>query len=260
MEVVGIYLEGRREGPISPQLFEAAYHTLEKILSRHNVPISHYALSSSDQKRKHYKKYGSAWHRQRLERGFTGIDMVGFCAASGDSDAPAYDWFAMANFSHAGKYVSAEILIDRKYVELDSAALRASLTSLIKLTRWEFGWGLQRCRSKDPHLFLSGMATGRFIDKWEERNINLWYACHDPDVRRRHLRDVFHLNIINEDLLAQPVGISDFKAFILDDVSSTLERLDDDLWLWTVDAGQETVIRRKLRDEPILISKHASLD
>jgi len=255
MDMVGIHFEALT-GETTIIQRKRAYSALEQAMERHGVKITYYAMSSLDQKRGHYKKYGGSWHKKRLQKGFGGIDSLGFCANPANSNAPAYDWTATANFGWTLK-TKLTVLLPIENCDLEGPEYRETLEAFSALADWDYGWVAIGDRNKGIAPYTSGDYNDGRLAKEETERVDLWYVSSYQDTEKRltHLRDVFLNNFITDSHLEFPLFGKTLKDFIRKDQSSTLSPLSNGVWLWKIKAKSLSKIREKIVPSGLLLSR-----
>ena len=258
MDMVGIHF-GTLKSVTSISQRKCAYFALERAMQRHGVKITYYSMSSLDQKRGHYKKYGNSWHRKRLEKGFEGIDGLGFCANPEKSNAPSYDWTATANFSWTSK-TSLTLLLPMENCDLNGSKYRETIKEFSGLAVWDYGWCTQGDRNKGIAPFTAGDYDDGNLSKEDNECLDLWYVSSysEPKKRTTHLRDIFQSNFVTETHLEFPVFGKTLREFIQTDKSSKISQLSESLWIWTVDTTSIPRVRKKLQPSGVLLSRPAT--
>ena len=205
------------------------------------------------------KKYGGALHKRTLEDNFapTKDGSLGFsiyCNPAG-SDAPAYDYLALANYSYLPSESEAVLTFyaEDRYIDAPSSALEQLLGEVAALETWNFGQALSWPVEREPYMHLIG---GMRRDGSEEsRRQDKWYAAQAPE-RLVKVRDVYPYNMLNAQQLAQPLpGSATLRDFIARDPDSALKPLAPGLELWTVEPEETERVRAALAGTGILIAE-----
>lgn len=257
MDMVGIHFETLKADASIAQR-KSAYYALERALRRHEVKITHYQMSSLDQKRGHYKKYGNNCHKKRLEKRFEGIDLLGFCANPKESNAPSYDWTAMADFGWTSK-TSLTLLLPKENCDLDGSKYRETIKEFSVLADWDYGWCIQGDRNKGIAPLTSGDYDDGNLSKEDNECMDLWYASSYSETEKRinYLRDIFSDNFVTEAHLEFPIFGKTLREFIRQDKGSTIAPLSEHMWIWSVDTQSIPRIRKKLQPSGVLLSRPA---
>lgn len=258
MEMVGIHFETLNAGASIAQR-KCAYFALERALQRHGVKITFYSMSSLDQKRGHYKKYGNSWHRKRLEKGFERIDGLGFCANPEKSNVPSYDWTATADYSWTSK-TSLTLLLPKENCDLNGSKYRETIKEFSDLAVWDYGWCTQGDRNAGIASFTAGDYNDGNLSKEDNECMNLWYVSSHSETEKRtnHLRDIFQSNFVTEAHLEFPIFGKTLREFIRTDKSSKISQLSESLWNWTVDIDSIPRVRKQLQSSGVLLSRPAT--
>lgn len=256
MDMVGIHFEALRTGASIAQR-ESAYFALVLALERHGVKITHYSFWSLDShKSGHYKKYGGSWHKKRLEKGFSEIDGLVFCSTPKNSNAPSYDWTAMADFSWAVR-TTLTLLLPKENCDLEGQEYRATIQTFSTLADWDYGWVVLGDRNKGVAPYTSGDYSDGRLSKEDNERLELWGVSSYSVKEKRitHLRDIFHHNYLTYTHLEFPIFGKTLREFIRQDKSSTITPLSDSLWLWIVDTESLSNVREKLQPSGLLLSR-----
>jgi len=258
MDMVGVHFESLKDGTSINQR-KRAYFALERAMHRHGVKITYYSMSPRDQKRGHYKKYGSNWHMKRLEKEFEGIDSLGFCANPEKSNAPAYDWTASVDFSWTSR-TRLTLLLPKENCDLNGSEYRETIKEFSNLAEWDYGWCTQGDRNAGISPYTSGDYDDGNLSKEENELIDLWYVSSYSETEKRltHLRDIFQINFVTESHLEFPIFRKTLREFIRKEKSSTLVPLTDNMWTWTIDTKSIPSVREKLRSSGMLLSRPAT--
>lgn len=256
MDMVGIHFESLKTGASIAQR-ESAYFALELAMERHGVKITHYSLWSLDSHNSgHYKKYGGSWHKKRLEKGLSEIDGLVFCANPKNSNAPSYDWTAMADFSWTVT-TSLTLLLPKENCDLSGPEYLRTVQVFSALADWNYGWVILGNKNKGVAPITSGNYSDGCLSKQDEARQNLWYVSSYSEKEKRitYLRDIFHHNYVKSAHLDFPIFGKSLREFIKRDKSSTLTPLSGGLWLWIVDVKSLSNVRETLQPSGLLLSR-----
>lgn len=234
----------------------SAYEGLEAIVRDLGVEPTYFSAWDG-LSRGGWQKYGGAQNRRALEQRLEGICLVGLAANPTGSSQPAYDSFVQASFgySEAEEQTFLEVVIHEPYLSIGNAPCDSLVNKLAQFWQWDYGFGLERNAGRSPSTFLGG-ALSRTETPEEKRRIEAWYACYQPEERRKRVRDIFPYNMVGPEHLAHrlPDGRS-LREFIEADADSELRPLADNLWLWKVNADRTEAMRDKLRGTGIIIAE-----
>lgn len=206
------------------------------------------------------KKYGGALHRRTLKDNFAptkdgSLGFSVFCNPTG-SDAPAYDYLALANYSYLPSQSETVITFyaEDRYIQLPSPTFEQLLAEIAALQVWDFGHALSYPVEREPYMHLIG---GKRRDGSEEsRRQDRWYATYQPSERLTRLRDVYTYNMLNAQQLAYPLSASTtLRKFIASDPDSALRPLVPGLELWTVQPEETERVRAALSGTGVLITE-----
>jgi hypothetical protein len=233
-----------------------AYETMLNMFHEINLEANWFGAGDG-QSRTQWKRFGGAFHQKVMEAAGVGYQSVSLCVTLHDSRAPAYENVAEASFlfSPVGKQVSFTAMIHEPYMIIGSPNCEAILAKLASIWQWEFGFSLARDSAKLPMAFISG-GISRTETPEEKRRIETWYACYQPEERRKRLWDIFPYNMVGPEHLAHrlPDGRT-LRALIEADADSELCPLGANLSLWKVKPDRTEAMRDKLRGTGIVITE-----
>lgn len=233
-----------------------SYNALSDIFRRLGLPPTYF--SADDGKgRGEYKKFGGAFHKRVLDCETRGYRSVGFAANPGEGEAPGYDRIIEGafGFSPEGQRVSVTLVVNEPYLACGSEVCDTIIGELSGLWQWDYGFGFERSAESRPIGYLLG--GGSNLQSPEDaRRGQLWYACYQPEERRKRVRDIFPCNMVGPQHLAHrlPDGRS-LREFIKADPDSELRPLTDSLWLWKVQLDRTEAVREKLLGRGIIIAE-----
>lgn len=234
----------------------ASYHAIAGVMQELHLQPTYF--SADDGKgRGEYKKFGGAFHRRVLDGETQGYRSIGLAATPPESDSPAYDAMMEVSFgfSPEGQRISATLVVNEPYVICGSKACDALVNELARLWQWDYGFGFERDAATRPIGYLLG-GDSNLQSAEDARRGQLWYACYQPEERRKRVRDIFPYNMVGPEHLLRrlPDGRS-LQEFIEGDADSELRPLADNLWLWKVKADRIEDLREKLRGTGIIIAE-----
>jgi len=203
-----------------------------------------------------YKKFNGAAHKKILSVAFKGYESCNLSFNTANSIEAYDEGHISLNFS------SSELAQDTKIsVEFDERLIdsEADFRSIIKLISnfwvWDYGFGVKADVRDSPGLFLLSGSNGR-LPKEDERRLDVWYQAWQPELRRKKLRDIFPYMLVGQQHLNRKVSLfRTLESFILKQSNSSLERLNEKNWLWTVYDIKTEDIRRQLLGKDILLSE-----
>lgn len=242
------------EAPTSDQL-RRAYEYFDAKLRRLGAEPTYFGVGGYLK----LKKYGGALHKRSLENNFapTKDGSLGFsiyCNPPG-SDAPAYDYLALANYSYLPSQSEAVLTFyaEDRYINLPSPAFEDLLAEVAALQAWDFGHALSWPVEREPYMHLIG---GKRRDGSEEtRRQDKWYAAQEAE-RLVKIRDVYPYNVLNAQQLAYPLSeATTLRDFIARDPDSALRPLTPGLELWTVEPEETERVRAALVGTGVLITE-----
>lgn len=204
-----------------------------------------------------FKKFGGAFHQRVLARKIEGFQGLALAAVPQGSKAPGYDRFFSISFSYSpeGEEVSVSLVTREPFLVCGDAKCDDVVRRLAQYWTWDYGFGIQRDVGTDVGVYMVGGGSSRHSAE-DLRRGQLWYACYQPEERRKRVRDIFPYNIVGIGHLANalPDGRT-LKAFIETDSDSDLRPLTDDLWQWKVKPDRTEAVREKLRGTGIIVAE-----
>ncbi|WP_138983980.1 hypothetical protein [Sphingomonas elodea] len=204
-----------------------------------------------------YKKVGGAFQKRVLNQSAAGYRSVGLAANPADSDAPGYDSFVSMDFAFGpeGEEVYLALTANESFLRIGSGECEEIIAEIAEFWQWDYGFGFERDAFSMPGIYLVGGASDRQSEE-DRRRGEKWYACYQPEERRKRVRDIFPYNVIGAGHLAN--GLLDgrsLRTFIATDQDSELLALTDNLWLWKVSPDRTEAVRTKLGGSSIVISE-----
>jgi len=240
----------------TPDDMMRGYNLIETIFDKLGV-IPTYFSADDGSGRGSYKKVGGALQRRVLEQRTVGYRSVGLAANPAGSDAPGYDNFLSMHFVFGpeGEEVYVSLTAHEEYLRVGTRECEDIVAMMAGLWRWDYGFGFERDAYTMPGIYLGGGASDRQSAE-DRRRGEKWYACYQPEERRKRIRDVFTYNMIGKSHLAQVLpGGGSLRDFIKDDPDSDLLAPVGNLWLWKVAPDRTEAVRAKLRGTGIVISE-----
>lgn len=204
-----------------------------------------------------FKKFDGAFHKRVIENGAIGYQGLVLATAPEGSKEPGYDKFLDMHFSFSpvGERVSVSLVAHEPYLVCGDSKCDEIVSRLAEFWAWDYGFGIQREVGEDVGVYMVGGGSSRHSTE-DARRGQLWYACYQPEERRKRVRDIFPYNMVGPEHLAHrlPDGRS-LREFIESDADSELRPLADNLWLWKVKPDRTEAMRDKLRGTGIIIAE-----
>jgi hypothetical protein len=201
-------------------------------------------------------KIGGRAYARAVKSGFADLAGVEFMANPLDSDAPAYDSFAIGRLDYfeVNRELVACLAINESFLQLHTKEYVALLRSQAQLCQWDYGFGFSSSVDKEPDYHILGLDNGKLSPE-EFESLNAWYAA-PPEVRAASLRDVYPYNLLNETQLSARVGGDmTLHQFAQDEPGCSLTRLTDyGLYLWQVPDAEVDRLRKALRKSGVLVA------
>ncbi len=249
------FFKDTKEMPLAQDMIQI-YDEMVRVFSMFGLSATHFAADDGAG-RCTFKKYGGAFHKRVLGNGAKEYQGLVLAAAPEDSKEPGYDKFFDFHFSFSpeGERVSVSLVGQEPYLFCGDAQCDDLVSRLAQLWAWDYGFGIQREVAEDVGVYLVGGGSSRHSQE-DNRRGQLWYACYQPEERRKHIRDIFPYNMIGPQHLSHklPDGRS-LRTFIETEPDSELRPLADNLWLWKVKPNRTEAIREKLRGTGIVITE-----
>ncbi len=239
----------------TPDDMMRCYDLIENVFERLGARPTYFSADDGTG-RGGYKKVGGAFQRQVLDQRTLGYRSIGLAANPADSDMPGCDSFLNMDFAFGpeGEEVYAVLTANEEILRVGTRECEEIIVKIAEMWQWDYGFGFERDAYTMPGIYLSGGASDRQSAEDRARG-EKWYACYQPEERKRRIRDVFPYNMIGESHLAQvlPDGRS-LREFIENDPGSDLKPTGN-LWLWKVSPNRAELVRTKLCGTGIVISE-----
>jgi hypothetical protein len=257
MQVSGIYLEKAGAGRPNPTQWINSFALLEDVLASYSIKPNYYSADNYEGVGK-FRKYAGEGLGTSLASDLGALDYVALAATPQRTANPGWNWNALCSSSYMDSYdsLSLTFMVDHTLCEFGSPEFEETLQRLVANQVWDFGFAMLRDKERGMEMYIGGIGGGDGFDKEDNRRTDLWYACYQPEERRKRVRDIFPYNVVGLEHLARslPDGRS-LRAFIEADADSELRPLADNLWLWKVNADRTEAMRDKLRGRGIIIAE-----
>jgi hypothetical protein len=257
MQVSGIYLQkGGTQRP-EPGQWLKGFDLIEANLSKHSVQAG-YIVTDNYEGAGKFRRYTGNGLVAETSRELALIDYVGLASTPKGLAKPGWNWNALCDLSYLDSYgrLSLTFMVDHTYCEFGSPEFEETLQQLVASHAWDFGYAMTRDKERGIEMYLGGIGGGDGIDKEDARRGQLWYACYQPEERRKRVRDIFPYNMVGPEHLAHRLSEGrSLREFIEADPDSELRPVTGSLWLWKVRQDRTEAVREKLLGKSVIIAE-----